>query len=149
MLYLVRLQACFHSFDSWQRDGHFMQEKIHLPLKLLCQISHTVSSNNQTYKPILLLNSKSCLKYRYLSSPSSSRYTLLLNWCILDNVSECLTVSLMATLKQSNKEGNLHLPAPCSPAACMPPNQTLGQLRAWCFQENLSSKLVYQMHQFQ
>lgn len=27
-----------------------MEEKIHLPLKLPCQIFHTISSNNQTYK---------------------------------------------------------------------------------------------------
>lgn len=68
MLYLGWLQACFHSFDSWHRDGHFMQDKIHLPLRFPCQIFHAVSGNKRTYKWTLLLNNKpwlnSCILQR-------------------------------------------------------------------------------------
>lgn len=100
MLYLVCLQACFHSFDSWQRDGHFMQDKTHLPLKLLCQIFHTVSSNNQKYKWIPLLNNKPWLNacIEYFHSPTESTLLLLLYWCIYDSVSHYVIISFMATV---------------------------------------------------
>lgn len=61
MLYLGWLQACFHSFDSWHRDGHFMQDKTHLPLRFPCQIFHAVSGNKGTYKWMLLLKNKAWL----------------------------------------------------------------------------------------